>query len=306
MQKLRIVIVNWNAGQQLADCVVSILGSQQNNFVFEKIIIVDNASTDNSLDLLPQNNKMHIIRNSQNYGFGKACNLGAKVYGSADLLLFLNPDTILKLDTLDISIKFYNENAKKMRFGILGVKLVYDDGSIQKSCSRFPSVKSEVFDSTGLSKLFPATSSHMNEFSHHSSRFVEQIMGAYFLTSNPLFERLGGFDESFFVYYEEVDFSYRARGLGYNSYFLADVSAVHVGGGCSRQVKAKRLFYSLNSRLIYVSKHFSKMDSIIVYVLTLIIEPCTRIAFSLLKGSVSGVKETIEGYIMLYKKLLAK
>lgn len=300
---LSIVIVNWNAGSQLRDCVTSILTSNQSCFKLDKIIVVDNASTDDSLSLLPQNERMIVVRNQVNFGFGKACNIGARE-AKSDLLLFLNPDTKLELLTLDQAIKFYINNSVIMQFGILGVKLVYDNGLIQKSCSRFPSVKSEFFDRTGLSKLFPAKSFHMNEFLHQSSQFVDQVMGAFFLTSKNLFDELDGFDESFFVYYEEVDFSYRARELGYTSYFLAETSAMHVGGGCSQQVKATRLFYSLNSRLIYAKKHFSTLDYLLVSGLTLFVEPLTRIIFSALKGDFKGVKETIAGYKLLYKKIL--
>ena len=299
---LSIIIVNWNSGQQLADCVVSILQSKQECFVLGSLVIVDNASTDNSLGLLPQDDRICIIRNSVNYGFGSACNIGAKSVCEDELLLFLNPDTILNANTLEYVARFFVKNAEIMKFGIVGVKLVYENGKIQHSCSRFPSLASEFFDRTGMSKLFTSKSFHMNEFTHMYSRSVDQVMGAFFLTTNKLFNMLGGFDEQFFVYYEEVDFSYRAKQLGYNSYFLADVSAMHVGGGCSQQVKAHRLFYSLNSRLIYTKKHFSTIEHLLVCGLTLIVEPFTRVIFSLLKQDFRGIKGTLSGYKMLYKK----
>lgn len=302
MNRLNIVVVNWNSGQQLADCVVSILSSKQEFFTLNDVVIVDNASTDNSLELLPVDDRVHIIRNLENYGFGRACNIGAKSVCEDGLLLFLNPDTILNPNTLEDVTKFFIKNSEIMKLGIVGVKLVYESGKIQHSCSRFPSVVSEFFDRSGISKLFPSKSFHMNDFTHMYSRYVDQVMGAFFLTSKKLFNDLKGFDEEFFVYYEEVDFSYRAKKLGYNSYFLADVSAMHIGGGCSQQVKAHRLFYSLNSRLIYTKKHFSTLDHLLVCGLTLIIEPFTRVIFSLLKQDFRGIKETLSGYKMLYKK----
>lgn len=299
---LTIVIVNWNSGHQLADCVVSILSSKQEFFTLNAVVIVDNASTDNSLALLPTDDRVHIIRNLENYGFGRACNIGANSVDSEGMLLFLNPDTILEPNTLDNTVKFFCNNSIAMKFGILGVKLKSQNGKIQQSCSKFPSINSEFFDRSGLSKLIPSKSFHMKDFDHLSSRYVDQVMGAFFLTTSHLFDRLNGFDEIFFVYYEEVDFSYRAKQLGYRSYFFADVSAMHVGGGCSQQVKANRLFYSLNSRLIYTKKHFSTLDHLLVCGLTLIIEPFTRVMFSLLKQDFRGIKETLSGYKMLYKK----
>ena len=302
---LSIVIVNWNAGSQLRDCVTSILTSNQSCFKLDKIIVVDNASTDDSLSLLPQNERMIVVRNQVNFGFGKACNIGARE-AKSDLLLFLNPDTKLELQTLDQAIKFYINNSKLMHFGILGIKLLHDNDSVQRSCARFPSTRSYFFDSTGLSKLFPNESLHMGDFNHLSSRFVDHVIGAFFLMENGVFNQLNGFDESFFVYLEDLDFSYRASKLGHKSYFLAETTAVHVGGGCSQQVKAKRLFYSLNSRLIYAKKHFSALDYLLVSGLTLFVEPFSRAMLSLLKRDFKGFSETLLSYKMLYKGLLNK
>lgn len=302
MNKLSIIVVNWNSGQQLKDCVVSILNSQQNNFVLNEVIVVDNASTDNSLELLPKSSQVKIIRNNENYGFGRACNIGAHIAIKADLLLFLNPDTKLNINTLDAAIKYYYDNHKSIDFKILGIKLFHNDGTVQRSCARFPTLTSYLFDSTGLSKFYPSKSLHMDDFDHNVSRVVDHVIGAFFLMDVSIFQKLGGFDEDYFVYLEDLDFSYRAKQYGYNSYFLADVSAMHVGGGCSQQVKAHRLFYSLNSRLIYTKKHFSTLDNLLVCVLTLVIEPFTRVIFSLLKRDLQGVKETMLGYNMLYKK----
>lgn len=302
MQKLGIVIVNWNAGRQLADCVLSILGSQQNSFILDKIIIVDNASTDNSLEVLSPNDKLYIIRNPQNYGFGRACNIGAKYASTSDLILFLNPDTELNSETLDSAVRFFLRNHKTFNFEILGIKLTHANGVVQRSCARFPSVTSYFFDSTGLSKLFPNKSLHMDDFDHQSSIVVDHVIGAFFLMKNKIFQELNGFDEDYFVYLEDLDFSYRAKKLGYNSYFLADVSAMHVGGGCSQQVKATRLFYSLNSRLTYTKKHFTTTSHILVSILALFIEPLSRCIFALLKRDLYALKETLSGYKMLYKK----
>lgn len=300
---LSIVIVNWNAGVQLTKCIDSIFKSTQDKFELDQVVIVDNASTDCSISLIPIHPKVTLIKNKENLGFGAACNIGVKQTNS-ELLLFLNPDTELPIQTLDAVTDFYISKSKIMKFGILGVKLTDENGQIQKSCSRFPTLCSEVFDRTGLSRIIINKSSHMKEFAHTQSRYVDQVMGAFFLTSMTIFENLNGFDEQFFVYYEEVDFSYRASLLGYKSYFLAETSAMHIGGGCSHQVKAKRLFYSLNSRLIYAKKHFTCLDYLFICIITLCIEPITRVIFSLLKRDFAGVKETISGYKMLYKNLL--
>ena len=97
----------------------------------------------------------------------------------------------------------------------------------------------------------------MREWNHEESREVDQVMGAFFLVRQKLFEEWGGFDERFFVYLEDVDFSSRARRVGWRSFYMAGVKAYHKGGGTSEQIKSTRLFYSLRSRILYSYKHFS-------------------------------------------------
>lgn len=302
---ISIVIVNWNAGAQLADCVDSILESSITKFSLDKIVVVDNHSTDNSLTLLPEDDKLLIIRNKINHGFGKACNIGAN-HVNSEYILFLNPDTRLNIKTLDNTVDFYNLNAESLGISILGIRLLNIDGTVQKTCSRFPSLTTIICDSIGLSKIFKSIGSHMKEFDHLQNQPVDQVMGAFFFLKLRLFSMLKQFDESFFVYYEEVDFSYRASKLGYKSYFLTDASAMHVGGGCSQQVKASRLFYSLNSRLVYTKKHFTKVNHIFVCFLTLFVELFSRATFSLITSNLAGLKETLRGYKMLYRKIFIK
>lgn len=117
------------------------------------------------------------------------------------------------------------------------------------------------------------------------------------------FESLGGFDERFFVYFEEVDFSYRARQAGWRSVYLADVQAFHAGGGTSNQVKARRLFYSLRSRLLYAAKHFSTAGTALVFLATLLLEPLSRSALALARRSWPALRETWQGYAMLWRWL---
>jgi GT2 family glycosyltransferase len=138
------------------------------------------------------------------------------------------------------------------------------------------------------------------------TRDVDQIIGAFFLVRRSLFERLGGFDERFFVYFEEVDFSMRARELGFRSRLLAEATACHHGGLSSEQVRAERLFYSLRSRLLYAAKHFSAPERGSVAAVTLFIEPLVRAAAA--AGRLSGreIVETMRAYGMLARDWTAK
>jgi GT2 family glycosyltransferase len=190
------------------------------------------------------------------------------------------------------------ENAQ---VGICGVQLVNETGETERSCARFPAPGRLVAQSIGLDRLFKGLSYSMINWVHDSNREVDQVMGAYFLVRKALFDKLGGFDERFFLYFEEVDFSYRAAQSGWKSIYLADVQAFHKGGGTSDQIKARRLFYILRSRLLYADKHFSLLGYLVVFVSTVLIEPLSRSALALGKRSWSELKETWQAYAMLWR-----
>lgn len=301
--QLSIIIINWNAGSQLAEVVSSI--EKYHHGLVSSVIIVDNASTDDSLGRVETLQdlpfKPLIIRNSENLGFGKACNLGAQ-QAKSEYLLFLNPDAALYADTLPKALAFMQDPANS-KVGICGVQLLDEAGHVSRSCARFPSAVGFVAHAVGLDRLFPRLGHFMAEWDHAQTRQVDQVIGAFFLVRRNLFEALHGFDERFFVYFEEVDFSYRARQAGWRSVYLADAQAFHAGGGTSNQIKARRLCYSLRSRLLYAFKHFSWPGAFAVLLATLLVEPLSRSALALMRRSWAGLKETWAAYGMLWRWL---
>ncbi len=294
-----IVIVNWNANSQLADAIASIARHHRN--LVSSVIIVDNASTDDSLNQAEalQNLPFRplIIRNSQNMGFGKACNLGAQ-HAKSDYLLFLNPDAVLYADTLPIALA-YMENPANAKVGICGVQLLDDSGHVARSCARFPTVLGLVAHAVGLDRFIPRLGHFMAEWGHAHTRQVDHVIGAFFLVRRDLFDALQGFDERFFVYLEDLDFSRRAHQAGWRSVYLVEAQAFHAGGGTSNQIKARRLFYALRSRLLYAFKHFSKLGAVAVLLTTLLVEPVSRSVLALLRFSGGGLKETWIAYGLL-------
>jgi len=267
-------------------------------------LVIDNASQDASAraveDLaLP----LFLIRNNVNRGFAAACNQGA-VGSKADYLLFLNPDTRLFEDSLTVPIAFM-ERPENQHIGIVGIQLINDEGRVSRTCARFPTPGQFFAKMLGLDRLFPRVfSSHfMNEWDHRDCREVDQVMGAFFLIRRALFEMLNGFDERFFVYFEEVDLSFRARQLGWSSFYLAAAQAYHKGGGTSEQIKAKRLFYSLRSRILYGYKHFSRATATMLMLGTLIVEPLSRMALGAARGSGNEIIETGRAYFMLWSSV---
>lgn len=303
---ISVIIVNWNAGRRLRDCILSIGLVKHNGFTLSEVVVVDNASTDDSLNCIDELKvPVTIIHNIENRGFAAACNQGAAVAASSEYLLFLNPDTLLYQNSLSLPIAFMEREENSM-IGICGVNLIDKHGLSTTSCARFPSVRTYIGEATGLSKLLPTTFPPrlMDAFEFKSSGVVDQIIGAFFMIRGELFRTLKGFDERFFVYFEEVDLSLRAKKLGYGSYLLTEVAAYHEGGGCSSSVKATRLFYSLRSRLQYGSKHLSAQGNLALIIITIFLEFGSRIISALLVRRFCQLKVTIRAYQKLFMHFL--
>ena len=297
-----VVIVNWNSGPMLRECVESVL---QHRTGVGRIIVVDNGSADGSASMpYPVASQIDIISAKENLGFAKACNLGAERCQSP-YILFLNPDARLMEDSVD-QVTSFLESSDGESYGICGIKLVGNNGKIQRHCANFTNASTYLGNALGLSNRFPRlfTPHFMSDFDHLQSRQVDQVIGAFFLVRRSLFIELGGFDERYFVYFEEVDFSLRARRAGHLTYYLADTTAYHYGGGTSEKVVARRLYYSLRSRLRYARRHFSLAGLVLTTGVTLFLEPFSRIAKALLRGSATDVRHVFQAYRLLGMDLL--
>ncbi|MDP9473628.1 MAG: glycosyltransferase family 2 protein [Chloroflexota bacterium] len=300
-RSLDIVIVNWNTGGQLRACLASIAAAAQDGFVLNRVVVVDNGSKDGSAEGLQDFSvPLMVLRNRENRGFAAACNQGAQG-SAADYLLFLNPDVRLYPDSLARPIRFMEEPVNA-RIGICGIQLVDESGRVDRSCARFPTPRMFVGKMLGLTRWLPRVfpTHAMTEWDHGENRGVDQVIGAFFLIRRSLFQGLNGFDERFFVYFEEVDLSFRAARAGWSSFYLADARAVHRGGGSSEQVKAMQLFYSLRSRIQYGFKHFHRPSAVGVALATLLLEPLPRLGVAAARRSPSSALETLHGYALLW------
>jgi hypothetical protein len=301
LTSIDIVIVNWNSGSQLFDCLKSLEQlSNSDNFCLSKVAIVDNASVDNSLANIEYLNlPINLIINDRNLGFAAACNQGA-AGSNSDYLLFLNPDTRVFSNSISRAIEFLNQ-PQNAQIGICGVQLLQDDGKVSRSCSRFPNPNCMLATMFGLQYLFPDTfpKQLMIEWDHKESSVVDQVMGAFFLTRRNLYQELEGFDERFFVYFEEVDFAFRAKLKGWDSYYLSDAQIYHQGGGTTKNLRGISLFYYLRSRVLYCYKHFDFWVATLLFILTMIIEPLSRIVQSLILRS----KQEFFGVLAAYRYL---
>jgi N-acetylglucosaminyl-diphospho-decaprenol L-rhamnosyltransferase len=298
---LDVICVNWNSGGQLAACLASLARVSREGFTLGRVVVVDNASSDGSAESLAfPTLPLEVIANDTNRGFAAGCNQGAR--GSrSDYLLFLNPDTVVEPDSVARPLAVL-ESAEGRDIGICGIQLANDQGVVARTCTRFPSAGAMVAASVGLDRLVPPryTGVFMNHWDHLDSRTVDHVIGAFYLVRRELFETLGGFDEGYFVYFEDLDFSLRARKAGWRSFYLASARAYHRGGGSSEQVKAERLLYLLRSRLHYARRHFGWMGAFAVTLATAVVEPITRVGVALARGTLSQVRDTFRAYGMLF------
>lgn len=299
---LDIITVNWNSKGHLGNCLRSISSSITEGFRLNRVIVVDNASIDGSLNGIEDISvPLEIIRNPDNLGFAAACNVGARE-SEAEYLLFLNPDAVLYPDSLRKSISFM-ENPENAGIGICGVQMLEENGEVARSCLRFPTMWSFVKHSMGLSKFFPHLfpSFFMWEWDHKAGRKVDHVIGAFFLVRRAVFELLNGMSEVFFLYYEDLDFCLRAKVAGWNSYYLADVQIRHVGGGVTSQISGKKLYYLYQNQILYCYKNMRFFPATVVAVATLFVEPLARLMSGALSLSGRTVIETASATAMTWR-----
>ncbi|MDB5197127.1 MAG: hypothetical protein JWP88_1498 [Flaviaesturariibacter sp.] len=223
-----------------------------------EVIVVDNNSTDGSTDYLagtfPQ---VHFIANQQNTGFARACNQGLAV-ATGKAILFLNPDTLLAEDSLHTGLRFLEEH---LGAGALGVRMIDGTGAFLKESKRsFPSPMTALYKLFGLSLLFPHSKTfgryHLGHLPENQNNEVDVLAGAFMLIRKEVLDKVGSFDESFFMYGEDVDLSYRIQAAGYKNYYVADTTIIHFKGESTKRgsLNYVRLFYSAMNK--FVRKHY--------------------------------------------------
>lgn len=253
---LSVIIVSYNVKYFLEQCLYSVEKAMQG--IAAEVIIVDNASQDNSVAYLQERfPSVYFIACQQNLGFAKACNLGLEAASGANIL-FLNPDTLLAEDTLSICLNFLNSHPEA---GALGVRMIDGSGQFLRESKRsFPSPLTSFYKLTGLARLFPNSQRfgkyHLGYLTEHQNHEVDVLAGAFMLIPKAVLNEVGSFDETFFMYGEDVDLSYRIQKAGYKNYYVADTSIVHFKGESTKRGSLNyiKLFYQAMS--LFVQKHY--------------------------------------------------
>ncbi len=223
-----------------------------------EVIIIDNNSSDNSVGYLkPRFPFVKFIENSANTGFSKACNQGLAI-AKGKYILFLNPDTIVPEDCFRNCIGFLSSHPQA---GALGIKMLDGSGKFLKESKRsFPSPITSLYKLFGLSRLFPRSKVfskyHLGNLDNNETHQVDVLAGAFIMVKKEVLDKTGGFDETFFMYGEDVDLSYRIQEKGFCNYYFADSSIIHFKGESTRKgsMNYVRMFYKAMS--VFVNKHY--------------------------------------------------
>ena len=266
LKKLSIIIVNYNSGEELIVCIKSIRRYLTN--VSYEIIVVDNNSTDNSRELLRINFKnIQKIFLKKNTGYAFANNY-AMEQCNGDYILLLNPDTYIKNNSIKQMIDFLDS---KPDVGVLGPLLIDPNGKIQLPSSNFPDLKQQILYMLSCKFLLNriARSSEQRVALKLKNPFeVDWVSGACFMLKRTIYETIGGLDERFFLYAEDVDWCIRIKDSGWKIFCHPSIEVVHIRG-----VSSKKKIYSLlttryKSNLYFAKKHFSSSQ---IFILRLIV-----------------------------------
>lgn len=271
---LSILIVTYNSAALIGALLENLLSQIQN--LSAEVIVVDNASRDLTVEIIRRDFPwVKLIASQQNLGFAAGNNLAAR-QASGRTLLLLNPDAMVHTGALERGLKLMAEHPKA---GLAGGELRGADGSRQPSARMFPTLRDELFTLTGLAARYPnnrwLARLDRRWADPEAAAQVDWIPGALVFIPAHLFEQLHGFDERFFMYYEEVDLCRRIQAAGYHVHYWPELKATHIGGASAKTVKQARISRSgsqlegwrMRSALLYYRKHHQWLGAIGLFAL---------------------------------------
>ena len=252
-----VIIVNYNVKEFVQNLLHSL--EKATRSIKAEIIIVDNASDDGSVELIREKFPyVKLVASKENLGFGRANNVGFQM-AQGKYLFILNPDTLVQEDTLEKLISFFERTPDA---GMIGCKILNPDGTLQLSCRRgFPSPWTSFCKVTGLSSLFPKSrlfaKYNLTYLDEDQISEVDALSGSCMLMRKDVYDKIGGFDEQFFMYGEDLDLCYRVQKAGFKVYYVPETKIIHYKGESTKRssLDETKVFYGAMS--LFVKKHFS-------------------------------------------------
>ena len=266
MVDLSIIIVSWNVADLLAACLASVLAgpvtvvppagdrSDGDDRLGVEIIVVESGSTDHSREVLSHFPQVRVLAQPENIGFSRGNNLGLAAARGRYLML-LNPDTAIIGDALPVLAAYLDAHPD---VGIVGPRTLNTDGTTQSTRRRFPTLVTALFESTWLQPYAPPgvlRRYYISDAPDDAVLDVDWMQGSALMFRREVYEQIGGLDERFVMYSEEMDWCRRARAAGWRAVYVGTAQIVHHGGKSADQVEARRHMYFQQSKVRYFRKH---------------------------------------------------
>jgi len=250
---LSIIIVSWKVRDLLEKCLHSIF-EQTKNIQFE-VFVVDNASGDGSVEMVREKfPQVDLTASAENLGFAKGNNLAIKKARGRYILL-LNPDTEILDNALEKMVNFMDAHPES---GIAGCKLLNPDLTLQPSVRAFPDLASQIFILLKIHHLLPHGKAMykylVHDFNYEKTQEVDQMMGAFMIIRKEVINKVGLFDEKFWIWFEEVDFCKRAKEAGFKIFYTPEAKIIHHFGQSFKQVMNVKKQKDFNRSLSYYFK----------------------------------------------------
>jgi len=249
-----VIIVNWNTKEMLAQCLRSVYETKKECGL--QVIVVDNGSSDGSAQMIREGfPQVTLIQNSENFGHARANNQGIKASAS-DLILLLNSDCVVLEGSIAAMVALMRQNPS---IGALSAQSLNPDRTLQYPCRRFPTLATVLLDDTCLGWWFPNNRPmyryRYRDWAQDDFRQVEQPPLTCLMVRRKVFERIGFFDESFFLYFNDPDFCFRMTRAGFESFYTPDARVIHYGGASIRNFSDAAYNWQAG-RIRYYAKHF--------------------------------------------------
>jgi GT2 family glycosyltransferase len=253
---LSIIVVSWNVCDLLAACLDSIIKTTWDKLELE-IIVVDSASSDNTLPMLRERfPQVKLLTQSENLGYTRCNNIGLKAASGRHLML-LNPDTEVIGNALVTMVNFLDANP---HIGIIGPHTLNADGTTQSTRRRFPTPYILFFESTWLQPYAPKSLLDSYYIANGASDGdiieIDWVQGSVLMARRAVYEQIGGLDEGYVMYSEEVDWCKRAKNAGWGVVYVGTAQIIHYGGKSSEQVVVRSHIYFQKSKLRYTRKYY--------------------------------------------------
>lgn len=279
---LSVVIVNYNVKYFLEQCLISVFKAMKG--IEGEVFVVDNASVDGSCRMVEERFPgVKLIENSQNHGFSFANNQALRLV-SGEFVLVLNPDTVVEEGTFSKCLKFMNEHPDA---GSLSVKMIDGKGKFLPESKRaMPSPMVSFYKIFGFAKLFPRSKKfgryHLGHLNENQTHEIEILPGAFMFIRKKALDKAGLFDESFFMYGEDIDLSYRILKSGFKNYYFPETTIIHYKGESTKKGSINYVMVFYKAMMIFARKHFSQKNAF-VYTSLIYIAIYFRAALSIAK-----------------------